>query len=48
MNRNKREIVIISELPFNIYGDVDILLRMEAYKKILKCSPKEILHYLPL
>lgn len=53
MNQEKTIMNLFSKSPMKIYGDVDILLKMEAYNQLpkdfplIKLIPREIHQYLP-
>ena len=53
MNKEKNNLNLYSKSPLKIYGDVDVLLKMEAYNKLSaeqplqKMIPRDIHQYLP-
>lgn len=51
MNKNKTIMNVSSNIPLKIYGDMDVLIKLNwqkvSHNMIEKWFPKEVIHYLP-
>lgn len=51
MNKAKNIMNVSSNIPLKIYGDMDVLIKLNWHKvshnMIEKWFPKEVIHYLP-